>query len=346
MIAITAPRGGRRIGSARLLALVALSVVAAAEVIAAAAAQPADRPAVLQEHSVDGVRLALQVDRQELAIDGRIRLSVTLEVPPDRVAALPDLGDQFGRFAVVVQSPAERSSAGGATLFRRYYDLEPEGVGELTVPPLVVAVRARQGGDADAREMRTDPVPVTVASVVPEGVDYTEPKDIAPPMSLPQPGWPAAVWVVLGMVAAAGAAAALWWRRRRPRAAAIQRQPAHLIALAELDRLQQTELGDEDRVETIYVRLSAILRRYLGWRFGLRALVQTTEECVADLPGAERALAPYGPVLSALLTSFDLVKFARYRPRRGEVEDALRRVREFIERTGDERVLVEVAPGP
>lgn len=345
-----ARRGGHRTRGSPLAPLAALLAVAAVAWVPAAPAQTgsADAPAVVQEHNVDGVRLALELDRQELAIDGRIRLSVQLEVPPGRLAALPDLGDQFGPFAVVVQSPAESSSAGGATLLRRYYDLEPEGVGDLTVPPLVVAVRDRQGGGDAAREIRTDPVAVTVASVVPDGVDYTEPKDIAPPMSLPQPGWPLAVWVVLGIVAAAGAAAALLWRRRRPRTVTVRPQPAHLVALAELERLQQTELGDEARIEAFYVRLSAILRRYLGWRFGLRALMQTTEECVAGLPGAERALAPHRPVLGTLLASFDLVKFARHRPQRSEVEEALRRVREFVERTGDERVLVDpaAAPGP
>jgi hypothetical protein len=120
-------------------------------------------------------------------------------------------------------------------------------------------------------------------------------------------------------------------------------QPAHLVALAELDRLQHPELGDEERLEAFYIRLSAILRRYLGWRFGLRALMQTTEEFVAGVAGAERVLAPYRPLLGSLLASFDLVKFARYRPQHSEVEEALGRVREFIERTGDERVLVDPA---
>ena len=58
------------------------------------------------------------------------------------------------------------------------------------MPELVVAVRGRAAGSDAVQEIRTDPVPITVTSVVPEGVDYTEPKDIAPPMSLPQPGWP------------------------------------------------------------------------------------------------------------------------------------------------------------
>jgi hypothetical protein len=310
---------------------------------AAAQTRPADTPAVRQEHAIEGVRLALEVDRQELAIDGRIRVIMQLEVAPGRVAALPDLPDRLGRFAVAAQSPAESSSEGGALVLRRHYDLEPESVGALTVPPFVIAVRDRQGGDDAVQEIRTDPVPITVTSVVPDGVDYTEPKDIAPPMSLPSPAWPIALWAVLGAVAAGVAAAVLWWRGRRRRAAAVRPQPAHLLALAELDRLQPAEFGDAERFEVFYVRLSAILRRYLHWRFGLRALMQTTEECVARLAGGERALTPYRSLLGTLLAGFDLVKFARHRPQRSDMEEALRRVREFVERTADERVLVDPA---
>ena len=323
-----------------MAALLALAVAAWAA-SAPAQTESRDGPAAQQEHSVDGVRLALEVDRQELAIDGRIRLSVQLEVPAGRLAALPDLSAQFGPFAVVVQSPAESSSAGGITVLRRYYDLEPEGVGDLMVPSLVVPIRDRQVGGAAVQEIRTDPVPIAVTSVVPDGVDYTEPKDIAPPMSLPQPGWPIQVWALLGIVVGTIAAAVLLWRRRGRRTVTVRPQPAHLVALAELDLLQQAVLGDEERLEALYVRLSAVLRRYLGWRFGLRALMQTTEEFVAGLPGTERVLAPYRSLLGALLASFDLVKFARHRPQRSEVEEALRRVREFIERTGDEGVLVD-----
>jgi hypothetical protein len=212
-------------------------------------------------------------------------------------------------------------------------------VGDLVVPELVVAVRGRAAGSDAVQEIRTDPVPITVTSVVPEGVDYTEPKDIAPPMSLPQPGWPLWVWAAIG-VAAGLLAAALTWRGRRRAAVAARPQPAHLLALAELDHLQE-ELRRGARTDTFYVRLSAILRRYLDWRFGLRALMQTTEEFLAALPGAERALATYRPVLGNLLAGFDLVKFARHRPEPSDMEAALRRVREFVEGTGDERVLID-----
>jgi hypothetical protein len=319
-----------------LIAAAAWSPDAAAQV--EPSGEPVAEASVVQEHSLEAVRLTLEVAPQEVAIDGRLRLTLELSVPSDRVAALPDLPDRIGRFAVVAQSSAESSSEGGTLRLRRHYELEPEGVGDLLVPELVVAVRGRAASDA-VQEIRTDPVPITVTSVVPAGADYTEPKDIAPPMSLPQPGWPLWVWATIG-VAAGLLAAALTWRGRRRTAIAARPQPAHRVALAELDHLQE-ELRRGARTDTFYVRLSAILRRYLGWRFGLRALMQTTEEFLAALPGAERALATYRPVLGNLLAGFDLVKFARYRPEPSDMEAALRRVREFVEGTGDERVLID-----
>ena len=329
-----------------LVPLAALFAAAGWSPIADAQDEPSGQPAVIQEHNLDAVRLKLEVEPRQVTIDGRIRVTLELTVPSDRVAALPDLPDRLGRFAVAAQSSADTSSDGGALRLRRQYDLEPEGVGDLLVPELVIPVRDRTAGSDAVQEIRTDPVSITVTSVVPEGVDYTEPKDIAPPMSLPQPGWPLWVWAAIG-VAAGVLAAALIWRRRRRALVVARPQPAHLVALAELDHLEE-ELEAGARIETIYVRLSAILRRYLGWRFGLRALMQTTEEFLGALPGAERALATYGPVLGNLLASFDLVKFARHRPERSDMEAALRRVREFIEGTGDERVLIDpgAARGP
>jgi hypothetical protein len=329
-----------------LVPLAALFAAAAWSPIADPQDEPSGQPAVIQEHNLDAVRLKLEVEPRQVTIDGRIRVTLELTVPSDRVAALPDLPDRLGRFAVAAQSSADTSSDGGALRLRRQYDLEPEGVGDLLVPELVIPVRDRTAGSDAVQEIRTDPVSIAVTSVVPEGVDYTEPKDIAPPMSLPQPGWPLWVWAAIG-VAAGVLAAALIWRRRRRALVVARPQPAHLVALAELDHLEE-ELEAGARIETIYVRLSAILRRYLGWRFGLRALMQTTEEFLGALPGAERALATYRPVLGNLLAGFDLVKFARHRPERSDMEAALRRVREFIEGTGDERVLIDpgAARGP
>jgi hypothetical protein len=304
-----------------------------------ARAQTGAGPAVSQTHAVEGAALTLEIDRREIAIDGRVRVTVRLELRPDRLAGLPELADRFGAFAVVMQTPVETRSSAAAVELTRAFELEPEGVGELVLPPLVVPVRGCEDHAGTAQEIRTDPVAITVISVVPAGADYTEPKDIAPPLALPQTSWPVALGSALGALVLA--LAVLTWLRMRRRTGAARPQPAHLLALAELDRLRRAELDSAERIDAFYVRLSAILRQYLGWRFGVPALRQTTEECVVALPGAAPALAPYRPVLGALLLSFDRVKFARHRPEPGDIDAALRRVRDFVERTADERALVD-----
>ena len=92
------------------------------------------------------------------------------------------------------------------------------------------------------------------------------------------------------------------------------------------------------------MRLSAILRRYLGWRFGLRALMQTTEEFVAGLSGAERGLDPVPCRVGQRCSPASIWSSSRATgPQRSDMEEALRRVREFVERTADEQVLVDPA---
>ena len=160
-----------------------------------------------------------------------------------------------------------RAARGGALVLRRHYESRAGGRRRLTVPPFVIAVRDRQGGDDAVQEIRTDPVPITVTSVVPDGADYTEPKDIAPPMSLPSPAGRSGSGLCLG-----------GRRRRRRRGPVVAGSAptggggaAAAGAPARARRTRSPAAGRAWRRRTLrgfYVRLSAILRRYLGWRFG------------------------------------------------------------------------------
>src|SRR5262245_9163761 len=77
-------------------------------------AKTGDGPVLIQEHAVEGAALTLEIDRREIAIDGRIRATVRLELRSDRLAGLPELADRFGPFAVVMQTPVETSSSAEA----------------------------------------------------------------------------------------------------------------------------------------------------------------------------------------------------------------------------------------
>jgi len=126
-----------------------------------------------------------------------------------------------------------------------------------------------------------------------------------------------------------------WWFRRRAGMApvpVIPAEPAHLVALRELDRLRRDRLLEGGRFEEFYVRGSHVLREYAGRRFRLPVLDSTTTETFDYLRSttvAESAVEAIIPLLRAA----DEVKFARHEPQSADGEHWLGRAREFVDAT-------------
>ena len=200
------------------------------------------------------------------------------------------------------------------------------------MPPLTV--RFRQSAAGETRQLATAPVAITVSSLLPADVDFTAYKDIAPPVELPPAPlswliWPAAV-LTLGL---AGLALLVWRRRRRLTAAPPAAQPAHLLALAELERLERRLPADQSGTEEFYVRLADILRDYLARGLGFSAPTQTTEEVLAEFQGTGGPVGARRQLLGRILAQCDLVKFARQRPAAAAAPDNLHEARAFVEGT-------------
>ena len=290
-----------------------------------------------QEVTLGPVRLTLEADRATMPIDGELRLSLLVEAPAGTVVTLPEVGDKLGAFVVASQTAqALDRTPSGLGQWRHDYVLEAEDVGALAVPPLKVAFRAADAGQP--RELTTEPVAITVTSVLPADVDFTEYKDIAPPVELPPAGLAWLVWpLALLTLGLAGLALLLWRRRRRAAAAAPEAGPAHLLALAELERLGRRLPADRSGAEDFYVRLADILRRYVALRFGLDAPTRTTEELLAAAESTGGPIAARRHQVAQVLGQCDLVKFARRQPTPAAAPANLSQARDFVEETGDQR---------
>jgi hypothetical protein len=332
---MSAPRRIRRLRGVWLATLLAI----AAQVPALAQApQP-----LTQQHDRDGVSLTLEIDRQAITIDGQLQVALRVEAPSAVQVTWPEVGDRLGPFAVIARG-AEAPSEGDPGHWQRDFVLVPEDVGELVIPALPVAIQAPPT-DAALR-LSTDPVTITVTSVVAPDADFAKPRDIAPPVALPELGLLLPSWLALGLLTALAALAAIWWRRRQqPASGALQ--PADALALAELEQLRS--LIDQDRVEDFHIRRAEVLRRYLAARFGLPAPVQTTEELLAATLAAGEPMVARRQLVGALLSQCDLVKFARHCPARDDMQAALAAATSFVQQTGaepgDEPVLRDAMAG-
>lgn len=250
----------------------------------------------------------------------------------DAATALPE------GFEIVNQSSDRRAIEGGGSVVIREWTIEPFLAGEYEIGSLVIAVKGRPESEA----LRSEPVKITVASVLKEGEsELAEAKPVVdPPFEVPAWAW----WAAGG--AALGIAGLAWLIAARRRRAAMGPEPvyvpAHTLALQRLAALMQRRLVEAGRFDDFYTEASQILRRYIEDRFGLHAPERTTEEFLVECRASSRLLPDDEAILKTFLGHCDMVKFAAVIPSTPEAEGVAATVRRFIERTQDAVSVVQV----
>ena len=154
-------------------------------------------------------------------------------------------------------------------------------------------------------------------------------RDIKPPIAIPN-GWEW-LWWPLVVLAAIAVAILLWrwWQRKKTKAHVEIEIPPHERARRKL----QEALDYFDRPKPFCILVSDAVRLYLEERFGLRAPERTTEEFLADLSRSVVLTDPQKASLQEFLTACDMVKFAKYEPRRQELESLYNSALRLIEET-------------
>jgi len=139
-----------------------------------------------------------------------------------------------------------------------------------------------------------------------------------------------------------------WLKRPRPAPPAPPPRPPWEVALEALHDLRHAGLTKEGRFAEHFDRVSDVIRRYLGDRYGFDGLESTTREAITAL----RAVSPYINELGEIetvLRDADLVKFARLTPSESECMAALMRSEDIVHKTMPHLPLAAgpgVAPGP
>jgi hypothetical protein len=218
------------------------------------------------------------------------------------------------------------------------------GRSRLVLPPLPIAI-ARASGE------------VITLCTVPHEITVEDPISNTPdpmPHDNPEPRPQREIWETAKQVAIASLIALLvgalvaWligrWRRR-PKAVPPPPppRPPWEVALEELYDLKHAELVKSERFVEHFDRVSHIVRRYCGERYGFDGLESTTREMLGIL----RRVIPPIPVLESIeqfLREADLVKFAKLTPNAEECEHALASAEDIVRRSIPFRP-VEPPPG-
>jgi len=108
--------------------------------------------------------------------------------------------------------------------------------------------------------------------------------------------------------------------------------PAHITALAALQKLKEEAIWKEGFYKEFYSILSEILREYLEKRYGLFALELTTDEIIVTLKSVSIDSDSKSRLKQVLFLS-DMVKFAKEIPIAPENEQSINNAILFVEST-------------
>ena len=160
---------------------------------------------------------------------------------------------------------------------------------------------------------------------------------------------PASRWLWAGLAALAVLAAAFLVLRKfltTPRTILHMPKPVppHQVALDALDSLRAKGWIETLTIEPFYVELSAIVRRYLEGRFGLRAPERTTEEFIRDALTSRKLSDAHQNLVAGFLEQSDLVKFARHAPGQSDMRNALDSATALVRETMPTQAAPKPAP--
>lgn len=146
---------------------------------------------------------------------------------------------------------------------------------------------------------------------------------------------PYAKWAMLVLLVAAIVALVVYVLVKRKRNEPIfakpkPQEPAHVIALRQLDELKEQKLWQRGLVKEFYSSLTDIVRVYLNGRFGVQAMESTTAEIMQmtkNVPEIDKDLRSN---LQDLLGRADFVKFAKAQAEANENEASFAFVEHFV----------------
>lgn len=91
-------------------------------------------------------------------------------------------------------------------------------------------------------------------------------------------------------------------------------EPAHIIALRELDKIKKSKLWEHNKVKEYYTEISNTIRMYIEHRYLHPALEQTSIEILNALKSHTEIDKKSMEQLKQVLELSDLVKFAKFQP--------------------------------
>jgi len=285
-------------------------------------------PAGLQSQYVE---IRAKLDTNQVTIGDQFNLYLFVSQPVGIEVGFPDITDSLaGKIEVLRQSKIDTLIINDRIELKRKIMLTCFDSGIYEIPPLPFTMSSAEWNDS----LFSNPVFLAVNTVPLDSVI----RDIKQPIQVPVSFAEIYPFILIAIGIAAITYFIVYLLRRRKRKEPVfsitrPQEPAHLIALRELDELKEAKLWQSNEYKQYYTRLTEIIRLYIERRFNIPAMEQTTYDIMLSWKNAGYNDRNLYDILKQLLNLADLVKFAKEKPLPSENEINLNNAYVFVRNT-------------
>ncbi|MDX9880703.1 MAG: hypothetical protein RBS73_01480 [Prolixibacteraceae bacterium] len=264
------------------------------------------------------IKATASIDSTRILIGDQVKLRLEVDQPKNAKLDFPEIGDSItSAIEVIERSPLDTFTLSDAEQIKiiQNFTITSFDTGVQMVPQFRFLLKH----DGQTDSIFTQPLALEVLGMP---LDTTKgPVDIKKPYAAPVTLKEVTPYILGIILIAAIIFFIFYYMERKKKNQPLfsrpekPKEPAHIVALRELDRIKEEKIWQQDKIKQYYSELSDTLRIYIEGRFGIPAMEQTSDETLSafryrrDLID-EKSLEE----LSQILKLSDLVKFAKYYP--------------------------------
>jgi hypothetical protein len=265
------------------------------------------------------IKVTSAVNKDSITIGDEVSYTLIIKSRPEIKLDSLDLSLNLSPFKLKERKlyPTVKDKEGNI-IQKQEYVITIFDLGNFVIPPAKIKYVDTKN---QLKEAVSDSIMIKVNSIgVPQ--DVKDIKGLKPPFVIKEKSkW--YLYLIAGLVLV-GISTWLYLRWRikgigLPLAPPEPEKPAGDVALAELNRLKDSDYIRKNHIKKYYIILSEIIRRYLEKRFGIFAMDRTTLEIKSEMKRTKIESQIIQKTIS-LLSNCDLVKFAKYVPTAEQIE--------------------------
>ena len=264
------------------------------------------------------VMVKASIDSTHILIGDQLKLILEIEKPKNMAIEFPIIPDTFSsHIEVIKRSPIDtiKLADNDRIKLSKSILISSFDSGSHVIPPFFFKLKNNQKMDSVATK-------AMIFQVLTMKIDTTKgPVDIKVPYSAPL-SLNEVIPYILGIILIGAIIFFIFyyirWKKKnvplfiRPEK---PKEPAHILALRELDRIKGQKLWQQEKIKQYYSEVADTIRYYIQNRFDIPAMEQTSAETIGVFKQNPELIDGNSlNEIQHILSLADLVKFAKYTP--------------------------------